>query len=154
MTDNLTNKLKDYLKRFKKHLAGSSLDMRMGRGFQIMLTLAAILYFCYTFLFVYVEPDEYGIKVVRVGMTRGVQKEVYERQRPPMFLPQGYSSEKNYSDESSARIDEEVSMMMEEAHRRVHKILSDKRALIDKLAALLSKQETVRGNELRAMMSS
>jgi hypothetical protein len=26
---------------------------------------------------VYVEPDEYGIKVVRVGLNRGVQKEVY-----------------------------------------------------------------------------
>ena len=30
--------------------------------------------FSYTFLFVYVQPDEYGIKVVRVGLTRGVQE--------------------------------------------------------------------------------
>ncbi|WP_051957980.1 ATP-dependent zinc metalloprotease FtsH [Desulfobacter vibrioformis] len=92
--------------------------------------------------------------VAEYGMSDRIGLVSYERQRTPMFLPQGYSSEKNYSDESSARIDEEVSLMMEEAHRRVHKILSNKRALLDKLAALLSKQETVRGDELRAMMNS
>jgi cell division protease FtsH len=41
---------------------------------------------------------------------------------------------------------------MEEAHERVHKILSDRRAVLDKLAALLSVQETVQGEELRKMM--
>ncbi|WP_321494848.1 hypothetical protein [uncultured Desulfobacter sp.] len=69
-----------------------------------------------------------------------------------MFLPHGYSFQKNYSEETAARMDEAVSLMMEEAHLRVHKILSDKRALLDKLAALLAIQETVRGEELRAMM--
>jgi cell division protease FtsH len=90
--------------------------------------------------------------VAEYGMSDRIGLVSYERQRTPMFLPQGYSSEKNYSDEKAAMIDEEVSLMMEEAHRRVHKILSSKRALLDKLAALLSKQETVRGDELRAMM--
>jgi regulator of protease activity HflC (stomatin/prohibitin superfamily) len=32
---------------------------------------------CYNLFFVYVRPDEYGIKVDRVGMNPGVQKEVY-----------------------------------------------------------------------------
>jgi regulator of protease activity HflC (stomatin/prohibitin superfamily) len=31
----------------------------------------------YNLLFVYVEPNEFGIKVKRMGMNRGVQKEVY-----------------------------------------------------------------------------
>lgn len=90
--------------------------------------------------------------VAEYGMSDRIGLVSYDRQRTPMFLPQAYSSEKNYSDEKAALIDEEVSLMMKEAHRRVHSILSDKRALLDKLAALLSKQETVRGDELRAMM--
>ena len=81
MADISTHQFKDYLNRFKKRLSGSSSDMRLnirlGRGFQTLLILAAILYFSYVYLFVYVEPNEYGIKVIRVGMTRGVQKEVY-----------------------------------------------------------------------------
>ena len=32
---------------------------------------------CYNLFFVYVRPDEYGIKVVRVGLNRGVQKKIY-----------------------------------------------------------------------------
>jgi len=42
--------------------------------------------------------------------------------------------------------------MMEQAHQRVQKILSEKRSILDELAALLSVQETVLGDELRKMM--
>ena len=31
----------------------------------------------YNLFFFYVRPDEYGIKVIRIGLNRGVQKEVY-----------------------------------------------------------------------------
>ena len=37
----------------------------------------ALLVICYNLFSFYVRPDEYGIKVVRVGLHRGVQKEVY-----------------------------------------------------------------------------
>lgn len=40
----------------------------------VVLILAAVFY---NLCFVYVEPDEYGIKAVRVGMNRGVQKDIY-----------------------------------------------------------------------------
>ncbi|WP_321413645.1 ATP-dependent zinc metalloprotease FtsH [uncultured Desulfobacter sp.] len=90
--------------------------------------------------------------VAEYGMNEKIGLVSYDRPRTPMFLPQGYSSEKNYSEETAARMDEAVSLMMEEAHLRVQKILSDKRWLLDKLAALLAIQETVRGEELRAMM--
>jgi regulator of protease activity HflC (stomatin/prohibitin superfamily) len=36
-----------------------------------------ILMIAYNLFFVYVEPNEFGIKVVRIGMHRGVQKDVY-----------------------------------------------------------------------------
>ena len=39
--------------------------------------LLVLLMVAYRFFLVYVEPDEFGIKVVRLGANRGVQKEVY-----------------------------------------------------------------------------
>jgi cell division protease FtsH len=72
------------------------------------------------------------------------------------FHESGYAivaeSVKNYSAAKAAQIDEEISRLMDEANQRVNNILSDKKALLDKLAALLSIQETVQGDELRKMM--
>jgi len=47
-----------------------------GKG-QGLIILLVILILLSKFFFVYVEPNEYGIKVVRIGTNRGVQKEVY-----------------------------------------------------------------------------
>ena len=64
-------------KRFKIH----PFKFRQAGGLKILtaiLVLVAVLLFvCYNLFFVYVQPDEYGIMVVRVGLNRGVQKEVY-----------------------------------------------------------------------------
>jgi cell division protease FtsH len=43
---------------------------------------------------------------------------------------------------------------MEEAHQRVRKILSERRAVLDDLAHLLSRQESVQGEELRTMLAA
>ncbi len=90
--------------------------------------------------------------VAEYGMSDRLGLVSYERPRQSMFMPEGYTSAKNYSEAKAAQIDEEISRLMDEAHQRVHKILSDKRALLDKLAALLSTQETVQGEDLRKMM--
>jgi uncharacterized membrane protein YqiK len=46
-------------------------------GLKIVLVGFLLLVISYNLFFVYVQPDEYGIKVVRLGLNRGVQKEVY-----------------------------------------------------------------------------
>jgi len=43
--------------------------------YPIAAMVLVVLFF--NLFFVYVHPDEYGIKVVRVGLSRGVQKEIY-----------------------------------------------------------------------------
>ena len=42
-----------------------------------VIVILALLMILYRLCLVYVEPDEFGIKVVRVGTHRGVQKEIY-----------------------------------------------------------------------------
>jgi len=51
---------------------------RRTRGFKIALAVTVAIVLAYNLFFVYVEPNEFGIKVVRVGLHRGVHQEVYQ----------------------------------------------------------------------------
>jgi len=76
----------------------------------------------------------------------------YERARQPMFLPESFAPSKTYSEEKAGQIDEEVTRVIEEAHQRVRKILSERRNVLDDLAHLVSQKEVVQGEELRKML--
>jgi cell division protease FtsH len=76
----------------------------------------------------------------------------YERARQPMFLPESFAPSRAYSEEKAGHIDEEISQVMEQAHQRVRGILSAHRGVLDDLAHLVSKNEIVRGEELRKML--
>ena len=91
--------------------------------------------------------------VAEYGMSDRLGLVSYERPRQPMFLPESFSSGKNYSEAKAAQIDEEVTRIVEEAHQRVRKILSERRTVLDDLAHLLSQKESVQGEELRKMLS-
>ena len=91
--------------------------------------------------------------VTEYGMSDRLGLVAYERPRQPMFLPESFASGKNYSEAKAAQIDEEVARFVEEAHQRVHKILSERRIVLDDLAHLLSQKESVQGDELRMMLS-
>ena len=92
--------------------------------------------------------------VTEYGMSDRLGLVSYERPRQPMFLPDSFSSGKNYSEAKAAQIDEEVARFVEEAHQRVRKILSERRTVLDELARLLSQKESVQGEELRKMLSA
>ena len=76
----------------------------------------------------------------------------YEQPRQSMFLPEGFSSSKNYSEAKAAEIDSEIDRLVEKAHQRVQKILSERRDVLNELAKLLSEKESVNGEELREML--
>ncbi len=50
---------------------------KLSRGVSILIGLFFALVLVFNLFFVYVEPGEYGIKVNRIGIGRGVQKDVY-----------------------------------------------------------------------------
>jgi len=92
--------------------------------------------------------------VTEYGMSDRLGLVTYERARQPMFAPGGFaSSGKTYSEEKAAQIDEEISRFVEEGHQRVREILAARREVLDKLAQLLSENESVQGDELRKMLS-
>ncbi|MCG2745913.1 MAG: ATP-dependent zinc metalloprotease FtsH [Desulfobulbaceae bacterium] len=91
--------------------------------------------------------------VTEYGMSDRMGLVTYERARQSMFAPQGFASSKTYSEEKAAQIDEEIARFVDEAHQRVRKILTERRAVLDKLAQLLSEKESVQGEELRTMLA-
>ena len=92
--------------------------------------------------------------VTEYGMSDSLGLVSYERPRQAMFLPENFSSGKNYSEAKASQIDEEVARFVEESHQRVRKILSERRTVLDDLARLLSEKESVEGTELRKMLSA
>ncbi len=91
--------------------------------------------------------------VTEYGMSDRLGLVTYERPRQSMFMPDSYTSGKNYSEAKAGQIDEEISDVIEQAHKRVTDILSSHRKVLDDLADLLSQKEVVLGDELRKMLS-
>ncbi len=92
--------------------------------------------------------------VAEYGMSDLLGPVTYERPRQPMFLPEGYSQGKAYSETKATQIDEEISRVMAGAHERVRKILLERRKVLDDLAHLLTEKEMVQGEDLRKMLSA
>ncbi len=91
--------------------------------------------------------------VAEYGMSDRLGLVTYDSPRQPMFPPEGYSANKTYSETKATQIDEEISTVIELAHQRVRKILSERRKVLDALAHLLSEKEIVQGQELRDMLA-
>jgi cell division protease FtsH len=91
--------------------------------------------------------------VMEYGMSDLLGLVTYEHAHQPMFLPESFAPSKTYSETKATQIDEEISRVIEKAHERVRKILSERRNVLDDLAHLLSQKEIVQGQELREMLS-
>jgi len=53
------------------------IDLKLSRAVKLAILIVGLIVLAYNVFFVYVHPNEYGIKVVRMGVNRGVQKDVY-----------------------------------------------------------------------------
>ena len=90
--------------------------------------------------------------VTEYGMSDRLGLATYERRGNPMFPPDNFSSTRTYSEAKNAQIDEEISRLLDEAHHRVQKILTDRRNILEELARKLCETEIVQGDELRKML--
>jgi regulator of protease activity HflC (stomatin/prohibitin superfamily) len=61
----------------KKRFSIPKIRLPGGGKIKYLVIAVAVVVLAYNLLFVYVEPNEFGIKVVRLGMNRGVQKQVH-----------------------------------------------------------------------------
>jgi cell division protease FtsH len=69
-----------------------------------------------------------------------------------MFLGRDIAAERDFSEDTAATIDEEVSLLVADAYRRATEVLSANRPVLDELAEMLVEKETVDAEELQELL--
>lgn len=92
--------------------------------------------------------------VMRFGMSDRLGPVALGRQQGNMFLGREISSERDFSEETAAAIDEEVRVLVDRAYVRAKDVLQQNRQVLDKLAQMLIEKETVDSEELQELLDT
>ena len=92
--------------------------------------------------------------VTRFGMSDRLGPVALGRQNGNVFLGRDIASDRDFSDETAAAIDEEVRNLVDQAYRRAKEVLVGNRYILDKLAEMLVEKETVDSEELQEILSN
>ena len=91
--------------------------------------------------------------VTSLGMSDRLGPVALGRQNGNPFMGRDIASERDYSDETAAAIDEEVRNLVEQAYGRCKDVLESNRHILDELAEALIERETVDAEELQRMLN-
>ena len=89
--------------------------------------------------------------VTRYGMS-ALGARTFGKKEELIFLGREMHEERNYSEETARSIDAEVSRLIAEAFGQATKILSEKRAVLDRIANTLLEKETIEKDEFDAII--
>jgi cell division protease FtsH len=92
--------------------------------------------------------------ITRYGMSERIGPVALGRQQGSMFLGREMSSERDFSEETAAAIDEEVRALVDVAYERAKIVLVENRKVLDNIAAMLMEKETVDAEELQQILMS
>ncbi|MEB3312357.1 MAG: ATP-dependent zinc metalloprotease FtsH3 [Snowella sp.] len=92
--------------------------------------------------------------ITRFGMSDRLGPVALGRQNGGVFMGRDIASDRDFSDETAATIDEEVRQLVDQAYQRAKDVLVNNRSILDKLAELLVEKETVDSEELQEILSS
>ncbi|MGC9524188.1 MAG: ATP-dependent zinc metalloprotease FtsH3 [Limnospira sp.] len=92
--------------------------------------------------------------ITRFGMSDRLGPVALGRQQGNVFLGRDIMSERDFSEETAATIDEEVRALVEAAYSRARQVLEENRPVLDKLAEMLIEKETVDAEELQDLLAS
>lgn len=92
--------------------------------------------------------------VTRFGMSDKLGPLALGRSQGGMFLGRDIAAERDFSEETAATIDSEVSELVDVAYKRATKVLEQNRSVLDELAEMLVEKETVDSEELQELLIS
>jgi cell division protease FtsH len=92
--------------------------------------------------------------ITRFGMSDRLGPVALGRQQGNMFLGRDIMSERDFSEETAAAIDEEVRKLVDIAYTRAKEVLVGNRHILDQLAQMLVDKETVDAEELQEILSN
>jgi cell division protease FtsH len=90
--------------------------------------------------------------ITRFGMSDRLGPVALGRAQGGMFLGRDIAAERDFSEDTAAAIDEEVSELVAVAYRRATEVLTANRPVLDELAELLVEKETVDAEELQELL--
>ncbi|MDF5712349.1 MAG: ATP-dependent zinc metalloprotease FtsH3 [Rhizonema sp. NSF051] len=92
--------------------------------------------------------------VTRFGMSDRLGPVALGRQQGNMFLGRDIMSERDFSEETAAAVDEEVRKLVDTAYQRAKDVLVSNHHILELLAQMLVDKETVDADELQELLSS
>ncbi|MEB3294978.1 MAG: ATP-dependent zinc metalloprotease FtsH3 [Synechococcales bacterium] len=92
--------------------------------------------------------------ITRFGMSDRLGPVALGRAQGGMFLGRDIMSDRDFSEETAATIDEEVRSLVDQAYTRCKQVLMENRHVLDKLAAMLIEKETVDSEELQELLAT
>jgi cell division protease FtsH len=90
--------------------------------------------------------------VTRFGMSDRLGPVALGRSQGGMFLGRDIAAERDFSEDTAAAIDEEVSQLVAEAYKRATAVLNGNRTVLDELAEMLVEHETVDAEDLQELL--
>jgi cell division protease FtsH len=92
--------------------------------------------------------------ITRFGMSDRLGPVALGRQNGNVFLGRDIASDRDFSDETAATIDEEVRELVDQAYKRAKDVLLENRHILDKIAEMLIEKETVDAEELQNLLAT
>jgi len=90
--------------------------------------------------------------ITRFGMSDTLGPVALGRAQGGMFLGRDIAAERDFSEDTAATIDQEVSELVDVAYKRATKVLEDNRAILDELTDMLVERETVDAEEFQELL--
>jgi len=90
--------------------------------------------------------------ITKFGMSDKLGPVALGRSQGGMFLGRDISAERDFSEDTAATIDSEVSILVEVAYDRAKKALNDNRQVLEELTAMLMETETVDSLEFQDLL--
>jgi cell division protease FtsH len=90
--------------------------------------------------------------ITRFGMSEKLGPVALGRANNNMFLGRDIATERDFSEETAALIDQEVNILVENAYRTARTVLVQNRLILDKIAEMLVENETVDSSELQEIL--
>ena len=92
--------------------------------------------------------------VTRFGMSDRLGPVALGRSNGNVFMGRDIASDRDFSNETAAAIDEEIRNYVDQAYGRAKQVLTENRHILDKLAAMLIEKETVEADELQDVLAN
>jgi cell division protease FtsH len=92
--------------------------------------------------------------VTRFGMSDRLGPVALGRQNGNVFMGRDIASDRDFSNETAAAIDEEVRNYVDQAYSRAKRVLQENRQVLDRIAEMLIEKETVEADELQDVLAN